>query len=308
MEVSYRDVPQELLLGATGHIVPRATTVLTGICLGKNKAEKERWLTSGPSLEAIFSIELAARIAKSSAAQLHVWLPAAEYANCAASMSELDPMLEFKVAEVFERCIAYRFPDSVIHNTARTATRSALYGEMARHQFASFFPKGIRCPYGASAPTLWEQLGFVATIAMMTVVTNVGAPTIAVFDHDQIRPTLCACSLAKDKLGGIFFWPPPSMNWRPGSNTDPHSSLTRIQRIPRRMFRCEDASCKVYLGDTEASLRERIPSSSSLSTLWELEGYAALCSSLSIGDAAGDNVHLNLERHLTGMRRAWGWP
>jgi hypothetical protein len=252
-------------LGATSRLNGKPRTVVTGICQGKNSAEKAAWSAYGPSVEVAHSVALAAAVADAYDATLQIWIVDGEYANTASEYPELDPQKELDLGMHVQRHFEEKYPSAAVIRTSDNASRGKLYAAATSVRFAKRFPRSVCTPYGDKTPSLWSQIGFIVDIAFMMLEAD-SHPVLGVFDHDQWRAAQSATQMADGRYAALLFWPVPQLRWQWDSpaTSDPVRLTSMIKKTPRRMFSSESLSQKLFTSDTDSSIRERWPTGTSM--------------------------------------------
>lgn len=265
-------------IGALNWSKPRI--VVTGVCLPQGKQDIDAWRRSGPTLETAYGLDLADRVANVFGAQLLIWVIDFEH-------SLLTPHLEPGVVrDIGEHCVHFarrRFPHSEVVSTMQDSRRRhSLYALAMSSDSAALYPRGPRATYGKKRPELWDAVAYLACGATIAVAAE-RKPVLAVVDHDQARSVGFASALAGrlgfEPVGGLFYWPPPQLGWRPPSRGQgvefAAQFLSLAMAYPRRAYRAKSPEARLNLNDDEEAVLRKLHSADTISeTAIELIDYA----------------------------------
>lgn len=234
------------IIGSSPGGPDKADVIVVGICQGRARpTDKRCWLDMGPTVEAVCIIDFAYRLSRKAACPLEIWIPDQEYAySVVDSRLQSDPTTELKVGASLETWCWSRYPDALVRRTSDLAVRADLYSLIADPRLARLYPTGVPSPYNSTGRVFWQELQFLATIAVfLRAVLREGKRVWAVADHEQLRPMAGAWCLVRERVKIISLWPCPRIRWQPPSLRNSDSTryaerfLTRLKEGNRRMFR-----------------------------------------------------------------------
>jgi hypothetical protein len=269
--------------------------VVVGICQGSGQApEKQYWLASGPSIEAVCNIDAAYAMASGiPGCGLQIWIVDQEYANIVADSEKFSSCakLEIAVGESLATWCQNRYPRADVCRTSNPDIRARLYSFLTRGELASLYPRGVTAPYGNHGQIFWQELQYMVTVALfaITAITE-SRHVMAVADHEQLRALAAAKLLAGDKFSACALWPCPRLGWIPPQRKPDESStryagrfLNAIKKNKRRMYRGSGPMETLFYENSRSDVMERMkqisPCLSTVNELLRFLGYPGSCES-----------------------------
>lgn len=245
--------PDGAWVGFSGS-VDKPDHVVTGVCQGSNREEKQLWISRGPSAETVVGLDHAYRLAKHFDIPCHLWVVDHEYANVAAESGTAAQRLELEVGDALVPRLRRRYPNALIHRTSEQPTRANLYAAVTTNDVAELYPNGVGKPYGIASPSVWDQLDYLSCTGAFLVAGAPAERVWAVVDHDQYR-AVAAAQVLRPSVSAAVYWPAPHLHWRRPDSRDPNVYLPRLQT--RRMHRARCVGAKLFLEDSADDVRAR---------------------------------------------------
>ena len=244
-------------LGRIGESVPEPECVVHGICQGKLGEEKNLWIELGPSVEAVYGLDLAYEVARQHSAELVLWIVDNEYRIYASSEGG-DPGIELEVGSALEAFIRQRYDYDKLKvlRTSDATTRGEVYALVTDVEVQTVLGTRVHRPFGLDGRNVWLQLEFLGTMACLMSPAMRGKRTWAITDHHQIRPATLAGALAHQNLDSLFFWPLPGLDWKVARD-EKGKALSCKPLLSRRMYASKTLTGKAFVLDDANSLEHR---------------------------------------------------